>query len=226
MYLFTNCKCPGCNKQALSNFDQNGNIVESDGYCLEHHPDPMGVLKQIRTYIKNHDKIVGLNASGINITETDLKNKKWFGCVFSHCNFSNIHAEGLHARMCILNFCTFTDCDFLNSNIQYSSFSGSKFVHVVLTGSDLIHNNFNGTTCYQSSFDNSDLYNSRFIKAILMNSSFTNCNLKKTVFFSSVREGVSFKLSNTKEALIDRSKGGMIGESTSKYDDNQGGLFL
>ena len=58
----------------------------------------------------------------------------------------------------------------------------------------------------------SDLYNSRFIKAILINTSMSNCNLKKTAFYESAREGVSLKLSNTREALMDRSKGGMIGE--------------
>ena len=83
---------------------------------------------------------------------------------------------------------------------------------MVLTGSDLIHNNFNGITAYQCSFDNSDLYNSRFIKAILMNTSMQDCNLKKTIFYDSARENVSFKLSNTREALIDRNKGGLIGD--------------
>ena len=119
----------------------------------------------------------------------------------------------------MFDFSTFSDCSFTQSNIQFSSFSGSKLVHATFTGSDLIHNNFNGITSYQSSFDDSDLYNSRFIKAILINTSMINCNLKKAAFYEAAWEGVSFKLSNTREALIDRRKGGMIGEIGSNFDD-------
>ena len=45
-----------------------------------------------------------------------------------------------------------------------------------------------------------------------MNTSMQDCNLKKTIFYDSARENVSFKLSNTREALIDRNKGGLIGD--------------
>jgi uncharacterized protein YjbI with pentapeptide repeats len=65
---------------------------------------------------------------------------------------------------------------------------------------------------YQSSFDDSDLYSSRFIKAILMNTSMKNCNLKKTVFYSSVRERVSFRLSNTREALLQKDEDALTTE--------------
>lgn len=84
-------------------------------------------------------------------------------------------------------------------------------VHAIFTGSDLIQNNFNGITAYQSSFDDSDLYNSRFIKAVLINTSMINCNLKKVAFYESAREGVSFKLSNTREALLDKKMKGRSG---------------
>ena len=40
----------------------------------------------------------------------------------------------------------------------------------------------------------------RFILAVLENTSFRNCNLKKSIFQSSVRKNVSFKMSNTREA--------------------------
>ena len=83
----------------------------------------------------------------------------------------------------------------------------------------MIHNNFNGITAYQCSFDDSDLYNSRFIKAMLINTSMNNCNLKKTVFYESMREGVGFKLSNTRESLLDRNKGGLMGDFGIQYQD-------
>ena len=82
----------------------------------------------------------------------------------------------------------------------------------------MIHNNFNGITAYQCSFDDSDLYNTRFIKSILMNASMKNCNLKKTVFYESSRDGMSFKMSNTKEALIDRTRGGLMGDFEEQFD--------
>ena len=60
----------------------------------------------------------------------------------------------------------------------------------------------NGINAIQSSFDDSDLYNSRFIRAELNNTSFRNCNIKKTCFYEIKQENVSFKLSNTREALF------------------------
>ena len=217
MYPMNVCQCPGCTKFALSNFDSEGNIVETPGFCLEHTPNKAEQIYAIRQYVLTHEKIVGLNASGIKIDNIELENKKFYGCNLQHCTLTNVHAKGMRARMCAMDFCTVTDSDFLSTNIQFTTFSGSKLVHVLFTGSDLIHNNFNGITAYQSSFDDSDLYNSRFIKAILINTSMKNCNLKKAVFYDSVREGVSFKLSNTREALADRRKGGLMGDLEAQF---------
>ncbi|MBR3548766.1 MAG: hypothetical protein IKN90_01690, partial [Treponema sp.] len=49
--------------------------------------------------------------------------------------------------------------------------------------------------------------------------SMNNCNLKKTVFYESMREGVGFRLSNTRESLIDRNKGGLMGDFGIRYKD-------
>ena len=46
-----------------------------------------------------------------------------------------------------------------------------------------------------------------------------NCNLKKVMFYESAREGVSFKLSNTREALIDRKKKKRSGLYSFEIDD-------
>ncbi|MBQ3800905.1 MAG: pentapeptide repeat-containing protein, partial [Treponema sp.] len=116
-------------------------------------------------------------------------------------------------------FSTMTDCNLIKCNMQFSSMAGTKLVHALFTGSDFIHNNFNGMTAYQCSFDDSDLYNTRFIKAVLMNTSMMNCNMKKAVFYGAVREGVSFKMSNTREALFDRDKGGLMGDADGLMDD-------
>lgn len=237
MFELNLCKCEKCSKLALSYFDENGELVKdfdlhtkqnnSDfGFCLEHHPEKEKISAQIKKYISQHEKIVGLNASEISFCGDDLNNKKFFCCNFSNCTLKNIHSNGLTMRMCNLDFCTCTDCDFISSNIQFSNFSGSKLVHVILTGSDLIHNNFNGITAYQTSFDDSDLYNSRFIKSVLITVSMNNCNLKKTVFYESMKDNVSFKLSNTREALMNRFEGSFISDIRNSATSNEGDLKL
>ncbi len=206
MYLFNECRYPGCRTFAISSI-ANGAIVDSkEGFCLKHSPSPEKNVEDIKKYIQDNEKIVGINASYISLDDIDLSGKKFYGCNFQHSSFNSIHSTGMRARMCMFDFSTFSECSFMNSNIQFSSFAGSKMVHTIFTGSDLIQNNFNGITAYQSSFDDSDLYNSRFIKAVLINTSMINCNLKKAAFYESAREGVSFKLSNTREALIDRKQ--------------------
>lgn len=222
MFISNKCQCSGCNNAALSIIRDDEIISDQPGYCFEHIQDKKSYLASLSTYVKSHDKIVGLCACGITVNEMDLSNKRFYGCNFQHVLFSNVHAENMRLRMCMMDFSTFTDCNFVNSNIQFSSFGGAKLVHVVLTGSDLIHNNFNGITAYQCSFDNSDLYNSRFIKSILMNTSMKDCNLKKTIFYDSARENVSFKLSNTKEALVNRNKGGII----ASFNNDENGETL
>lgn len=222
MYVFNPCMHPGCKKQAVSTFDSCGNILEGKSYCLEHHPDALTLREQLKHYIETHDTIVGLNAQGMVADGLDFSGKKFIGCNFQNTQLSNIHAENIVVRMCVHDFSTFTDCYFNNSNIQFSSYAGCRFGHVLFTGSDLIHNNYNGIMAYQCSFDDSDLYNTRFIKAILMNASMKNCNLKKTVFYESNRDSMSFKMSNTRDALTDRTRGGLMGDFAEKfdYDDN------
>lgn len=218
MYLFTKCQYPGCKKTPISGVSENGELMESSGYCLEHQKDRIETLEKLKRYIDNHDKIVGLNASYITIKDTDFSRKKFYGCNFQHCKLIGVYAKDFRAKMCMFDFCTVTESKLEKCYIQFSSFSGTKFVHALFSDCDLIHNNFNGITAYQSSFDDSNMYNTRFIKAILINTSIKNCNLKKTVFYSSVREGVSFKMSNTRNALIDRRQGGLMGDFSARYD--------
>lgn len=204
MYIANKCQCPDWNETAITTIDEFDNIISGPGFCLKHTKDPIKARIKLLNYIQNHDTITGVSFSGMNVSNLDLSHKRFYGCNFRHCNFANIHSDGLRVKISFLDFSTFSECDMINSHIQFCSFSGSRFVHVIFTGSDLIHNNFNGTTLYQSSFDKSDLYNSSFIKSILINTSMTDCNLKKTVFYESIRDKVSFRLSNTREAYVIR----------------------
>lgn len=204
MYTLNKCLVHSCKNLALSTFDEDGNITDKQNYCLDHIPDPGKVKEQIYNYIKTHDVIVGLNTAGITFADIDLTDKRFYGCNFQHCTFTNLHSNGLRSRMSMFDFAVFSDCTLLNCNMQFTSFGGCTFSHTLFTGSDMVQNNFNGMQSFQSSFDDSDLYNSRFIRARLVNTSFRNCNVKKTMFLDCTQENVSFKMSNTREAVFDR----------------------
>ncbi|BDC96639.1 MULTISPECIES: pentapeptide repeat-containing protein [Treponema] len=204
MYLMNICKRPECRRSVLSDFDDNGNIRENGDFCFMHHPDQEGITKKLIRYIESHDKIVGLNASGVTFSNVDFTDKKFYGCNFCRCFFLGVNAMNMRSRMSIFDYAVFTDCNFLSSNIKFTSLGAAKFIHVLFTGSDLVQDNFSGISAFQSSFDDSDLYNSRFIRANLADTSFRNCNLKKTIFYDVQQTNVSFKQSNTKEAFFDQ----------------------
>ncbi len=204
MFTENPCLVRHCRNNALSTFDQDGNLTEERSYCLDHIPDPGKIKQDIYNYIANHDKIIGLCASGLIFQDIDFSNKEFYGCNFHRCTFINIHAENVLTHMCIFDFAVFNDCSFIKSNSMFTSFSGSTFFHTIFTSSDMVQDNFNGIKAYQSSFDDSDLFNSRFIMATLVDTSMQNCNLKHTLFYNSERTNVSFKMSNTREALFDR----------------------
>jgi len=205
MFIQNKCLVGFCTHQALSTFDQNGNLTDEKNYCIDHIPDPGKAREAVYNYIRTHDKIVGINASGMIFSDVDLSNKQFFGCNFSHCTFKNLHSENLYIRLSIFDYAVFNDCNLIKNNSLFTSFSGCTFTHTLFTSSDMIQNNFNGVKAYQSSFDNSDFFSTRFIKATLVDTSFRNCNLKKTVFKKSIRTNVSFKMSNTREGIFDNT---------------------
>ncbi|MBO5691277.1 MAG: pentapeptide repeat-containing protein [Spirochaetaceae bacterium] len=207
MFVTNTCSHPGCHHAGLSYINSEGVLTDMSYFCIKHVENPEEVKNTVYEYIRNHQKIVGLNASGLTFTDIDLSDKRFYGCSFQNCTFSNIHSEYFRARMSIFDYSLFVDCNLLKSNLQFSSFAGSTFSHVLFTGSDLVHNNFCGITSYQSSFDDSDLYNSRFIKAHLIDTSFRNCNIKKTIFYESMQQNISFKQSNTREAEFEYKEG-------------------
>ncbi|MCQ2595790.1 MAG: pentapeptide repeat-containing protein [Treponemataceae bacterium] len=200
MFSIGLCHHPGCRNQALSNLDNQGNLVNGGEFCLEHLPNKEESLDRIYSYIRQHDKIIGLSLPGLKFENFDLTNKKFYGCNMQYCHFINIHSEFCRMRMNMMDFSVFADCNLLNSNMQFTSFAGSTFSHILFTNSDLVHNNFNGILAQQSSFDDSDLYNSRFINARLFDTSIRNCNIKQTCFNDASFKNVSFKQSNTREA--------------------------
>ncbi len=217
MYSSNICLHPGCMKTALSNFDENGEILEANSYCYKHHPAPEDIKAKIYKYIQEHDKIVGLNANGLTFKNIDLTNKRFYGCCFHHCIFAGIRSTGFRSRISSFDYAVFTDCNLIKSNMQYTSFAGAKFIHVLFTGSDMILDNFTGLSSFQSSFDDSDLYSSRFINAKLVDTSIRNCNIRQTIFYNLEQQNVSFRMSNTKEANFDE-KGSALFMGDDDYD--------
>ncbi len=217
MYTFSLCRHPGCNKFAISRINKEKNIIEDGDFCLDHQENKESVQQDILNYISANEKIVGLNANGIIVENQDISDKKFYGCMFLRTKFNNVHITNMRVRMCMFDFSMFTSCGFIKSNIQFSSLSGSRLEHVYFTGSDLVHNNFNGIMAYQSSFDGTNLYNSRFIKAVLINTSMNDCNLKKAIFYESMREGISCKYSNTNDALTERDKSKLRGDFNNSF---------
>ena len=204
MFVYKKCSEHNCTHFAISDFDSNGNLIESGEFCYAHAPDKDAIQKKIYDYINSHDKIIGLNASGMTFTNIDFTSKGFYGCNFSHCLFAGLNSRKIRTRMCTFDFATFSDCNLLECSSHFTSHAGAKFSHVILTGSDLIQDNFCGLSSFQSSFDDSDLYSSYFINAKLIDTSFRNCNIKETVFYEITQQNVSFRQSNTNAAIFDK----------------------
>lgn len=202
MFTINKCLVNICKNDALSCFDENGNITEAKGYCLDHSPDPGKAQTDIYNYIKNHEKIIGLNAHGMIFKDINFSNKKFYGCDFSNGTFQNIKWENTLFHISVFDFAFFNDCNFIKNNSLFTTFSCSTFTHTLFNTSDIIQCNFSGIKAFQCSFDNSDFFSTRFINAALADTSFRNCNLKKTIFSGTKRENVSFKMSNTREAVF------------------------
>ena len=135
MFIWKKCACPTRRKSAISDFDENGNIVDGE-YCLMHTKSADEITRKMHHYIAHHDKIIGLNASGIvfsNIGDFNLTNKRFYGCNFMQCIFRGLQSKGFRSRMSTFDFAVFSDCNLLESNMQFTSFAGAKFIHVLLT---------------------------------------------------------------------------------------------
>lgn len=202
MFSLNHCRVRGCKNVAFSTF-ANGEITNGVNYCLEHLSDPGKEQSAVFTYIKNHDKIVDLNVTGMSFLHTDFTGKKFYGCNFSTCSFVGVHAKNMECRISVFDGAVFADSTMLSCFSEFSSFSLCTFSHTLFTGSTLVYSSFNGLNAFQSSFDDSDLYNSRFIKSSLVDISFRNCNLKRTIFTDMKAKNLSFELSNTNEAIFD-----------------------
>ena len=171
--------------------------------CATHSADPDADAKKLGEYIEQQKIIEDLSAQGLHFQEMDFSHLQLYGCDFNGAIFTNCLFNKSVMRMCFFEFSTFSSCNLSASDIQFLSFAGAILKDCSFEGSELVNTNFGGTLILNSNFSKTNLYNSRFLSANITESDFTDCNLNRTNFVNSIRENLSFKSSNTAEAIFE-----------------------
>lgn len=151
--------------------------------------------------IMSLDSVKNLNLAGLRFQALDFSGKKFYACSFSGAVFKNMVFSACLLRMCFFDFCDMDSCDFSGLDAQFCSFAGARMINGSFENSELVHNNFCGIRTLSCTFNYSNLYNSRFILAEFDRTDFVDCNMKKAFFIKNVETEVSWKLSNTEEAI-------------------------
>ncbi|MFP3090999.1 pentapeptide repeat-containing protein [Treponema sp. TIM-1] len=171
--------------------------------CAVHAADPGKEAARIAAYIHDRKIIKDLNAAGLRFESVDFSHRHFYGCNFIRSEFSMcLFTENL-VRMSFFDFGIFTNCDFSKSDLQFLSFAGSTLRNCTFENSELVNINYGGAVISDCTFNYSNLYNSRFIDSVIELTDFIDCNVKKTYFIKSKQEGISFKSSNTAEAVFE-----------------------
>jgi uncharacterized protein YjbI with pentapeptide repeats len=191
--MFSNDPCAaGCGRAAIT----------GARLCAVHTVSPVNEAARVGAYISSQRSIRDLNAAGLHFESVDFSHRQFFECNFEYASFNMCLFTGSRMRMSFFAFCQFENCDFSRSDLQYLNFAGSGLLNCTFESSELVHLNYNGCGIRGCTFNNSNLYHSRFINADIFMSDFVDCNLKKTNFFRIKQESVSFKSSNTAEAIF------------------------
>lgn len=193
MYDFKRCSFPGCESSSLF----------ASEFCADHHADPSSISSDLLDALANMMIIKSMNFSGLRLEGAVLTGRAFYSCSFSKTLLKNINFSTCIFRMCFFDFCSADSCDFSGVDAQFCSFAGARFLNVSFEHSELVHNNFNGASLNDCTFNYSNLYNSRFIMAELEKTDFIDCNLKRTFILPSKEVDVSWRLSNTQEAILE-----------------------
>ncbi len=193
MHAFLHCAEPGCTSLCF----------QGSSRCLAHHHDPAGASAVVQALLLDETGAKDLSAAGLSVEGQDLSRRKYIGCSFIGAAFKNVLFTGSTFLLCFFDRGSFDACDFSGANVQFGSFGGSKIVNVSFESAELIHCNFDGAKIRETTFSGSNLYDSRFIHGEIDRCDFENCDLKRVYFLPAKQEGVSFKGSNTMEAIKD-----------------------
>lgn len=191
MFEQKRCGSPGCESTALP----------AQEYCAIHHPRPEAVAEATLAGIAGLSTVRNLSMAGLRIEGTDLSGKRFYACSFMRSSLKNVTFAGCTFRMCFFDFSEVDSCDFSGVDAQFCSFAGSRFYNASFENSELIHNNFDGAKALACTFNGSNLYNSRFTMAEFENTDFRDCNAKNAFFLAIRQHEVSWKYTNTEEAV-------------------------
>lgn len=193
MHSFVRCSAPGCRSV----------VFYGSKTCLSHHEDRAAALSSAISVLSAEAGAKDINAAGIPLEGIDLSHRRFVGCSFIGSNMKHVLFTGSTLLLCFFDASLIESCDFSGVNAQFCSFGGSDILDSSFETAELMHCNFDGTHISDCTFSGSNLYDSRFIKGCIEQSSFENCNLKRVYFIPNKQSEVSFKGSNTMEAIRD-----------------------
>ena len=191
MFEFKRCTAPGCDTSALPGLE----------LCANHYPRAGGYADSVLAKLSPSNTVKNISLAGLRVEGMDLSGKRFYACSFMRSSLKNVTFAGCTFRMCFFDFSEVDSCDFSGLDAQFCSFAGARLFNASFENSELIHNNFDGIRSVGCTFNGSNLYNSRFIMAEFEQTDFKDCNAKNT-FFPAIRQHhVSWKYTNTEEAV-------------------------
>ncbi|MDA8408989.1 MAG: pentapeptide repeat-containing protein [Treponema sp.] len=193
MYEYRPCPEPDCARSAFLD----------DERCLHHAGDPEGEMARAIELLRSSDEIRNLNLGGIRLDGLDLSGKSFICCSFAEASLQSVLFTRSHFKICFFDGADIVSCDFSGIDAQFSSFGSARILNSSFEHSELLHINFCGARIEDCTFSNSNLYDSRFIKTEIVTTAFEDCDLKRVHLIPASEVGVSYRYSNTAEAIRD-----------------------
>jgi len=193
MFAFDCCAEPGCQRLAFAGQDR----------CLRHLPDAERAIARAAELLAAGAVVKDLNIDGAALDGIDLSKRHFYGCSFIGVSLRSVLFTNATFVLCFFDRAALESCDFSTADAQYCSFGGSDIQNSSFENSELIHCSFDGSRMRESTFNGSNLYDSRFIDCELENVDFVDCDLKRVYLIPDKERNVSYKGSNTMEAIRD-----------------------
>ncbi|MFZ4618113.1 MAG: pentapeptide repeat-containing protein [Rectinemataceae bacterium] len=193
MYSLRPCIEPGCGKSVFHGEDR----------CIDHLASPEETQARIVALITGSREHRNLNLAGVKLSGLDLSAASFICCSFMGATLTDVNFSGTRFRLVFFDGAEISSCNFSSIDAQFCSFGASKILACVFKESELLHLNFSGARIEECTFNNSNLYDSRFIKTELVMTTFMDCDLKRVHLIPSAEVGVSYRHSNTAEAVRD-----------------------
>jgi len=191
MYNYLRCAEPGCEKPAFAGGD----------HCYQHARK--AEREKGLALLASESEFRDLSFAGAVLEDINLSGKQFWGCSFMDTRLRSVLFTSCHFSLCFFDRSHIESCDFSHLQAQFCSFGAADLLNVSFESSELVHINFDGIAARECTFSNSNLYDSRFIRCELYNTDMEDCDLKRVYLFPAKEEQVSYKYSNTMEAIRD-----------------------